>query len=198
MDAKTILDSAVQFFNDLVAPPAAPPAAPVAAAAPAEYEIKGGGKVTIDKLEAGGIVMIDGSAALPGDLELADGTKLTIGDNGVISAIELGAPAPDAPVEDLPLDMGAKFSAFETASNQKFAAYEAKLSAYEQRFAANEGQLGEYKAELGKHKEMIEKLLQFGKLMVDAPAAPADPATKVTNNFKNIDEPKKVLDLLFS
>lgn len=196
-DAKTILDNAVQFFNDLVAPAPAP-AAPVEAAAPVEYEIKGGGKVTIDKLEAGGIVMIDGSAALPGDLELADGTKLTIGDNGVISAIEMGAPAPDAPVEDLPVDMGAKFTAFETASNQKFAAYEAKLSAYEQRFAANEGQLGEYKAELGKHKEMIEKLLQFGKLMVDAPAASADPATKVTNNFKNIDEPKKALDLLFS
>lgn len=193
MDAKTILDSAVQFFSDLVAPA---PAAP--AAAPTEYEIKGGGKVAIDKLEAGGIVMIDGAAALPGDLELADGTKLTIGENGVISAIEMGTPAPEMAPEDSPLDMGAKFTAFETASNQKFAAYEAKLSAYEQRFAANEGQLGEYKAELGKHKEMIEKLLQFGKLMVDAPAAPADPATKVTNNFKNIDEPKAVRDILFS
>lgn len=197
MDAKEILGKIKQVFNELTAPVAA--AAPVVApAAPTEYEIKGGGKVMIDKLEAGGIVMIDGNPAIPGELELADGTKLTIGDNGVISAIEIGAgsgPSIDAPVVE---DMGAKFTAFETSTNEKFSAYEAKLSAYEQRFAANETQLGEYKTELGKHKEMIEKLLQFGQLMVDAPAAPADPATKITNNFKEVDEKVKPLDILFN
>jgi hypothetical protein len=199
MQAKEILAQIKQVFNDLTAPVAA--AAPeVAPAAPKEYEIKGGGMVMIDKLEAGGIVMIDGSPALVGELELADGTKLTIGDNGVISAIEMGAsaePTLEAPAASE--DMGAKFTAFENSTNEKFTAYETKLSAYEQRFAANETQLGEYKAELGKHKEMIEKLLQFGKLMVEAPAAPADPAAKVGNNFAEIDTDKiKASSILFN
>ena len=198
MEAKEILQKLKLAFNNLTAPVAAA-ATDVAPAAPTEYEIKGGGKVTIDKLEAGGIVMIDGGAALPGDLELADGTKLTIGDNGVISAIEMGAATVDTPTEDLPIDMGAKFTAFESSTNEKFTAYEAKLSAYEQRFAANENQLGEYKNELGKHKEMIEKLLQFGQLMVDAPAVQADPATKVVNAFAEVDTDKiKKSSILFN
>lgn len=201
MDAKEILGKLKQAFADLTAPVAASaPTIDATPAAPAEYEVMGGGKVMIDKLEAGGIVMIDGSPALPGDLELADGTKLTIGDNGVISAIEAGnnAPADPAAAPVTPEDMGAKFTAFETSTNEKFSQYEAKLSAYEQRFAANETQLGEYKAELGKHKEMIEKLLQFGQLMVDAPAAPADSAAKITNNFKEVDEKVKPSPILFN
>ena len=110
--------------------------------------------------------MIDGNPALVGVLELADGHKLTIGDNGVISAIqmpEMVDPTLNVVEEAKKMkpsyeDMGAKFTAFETSTNEKFASYEAKLSAYEQRFAANENQLGAYKTELSKHKEMIEKL----------------------------------------
>jgi len=200
MNAKEILDSVQLFFNNLVTPApvaaAAPPADPAAPALPTEYEIKGGGKVMIDKLEAGGIVMIDGAPALPGDLELADGTMLTVGDNGVISAI---APGAGAPPPAAPEDMGAKFTAFETSANERFASYETKLSAYDQKFAENEKQLNEYKTELGKHKEMIEKLLQFGKLMVEAPAAPADPAANITNNFSEVDAEKvKASPILFN
>jgi len=206
MDAQQILVKVKQVFNDLIAPVAA--AAPMdVPTEPKEYEIMGGGTVLIDKLEVGGIVMIDGNPALVGVLELADGHKLTIGDNGVISAIqmpEMVDPTLDV-VEEAkkmkPLDeeMGAKFTAFETSTNAKFASYEAKLSAYEQRFAANENQLGAYKTELSKHKEMIEKLLQFGQLMVDAPAAQADPAAKVANTFKAVDTEKiKASTILFN
>ena len=206
MDAQQILGKIKQVFNDLTAPvaPAAPMDVPTE---PKEYEIMGGGTVLIDKLEVGGIVMIDGNPALVGVLELADGHKLTIGDNGVISEIEM--PEMVEPTLDVveeakkmkPLEeeMGAKFTAFETSTNTKFASYEAKLSAYEQRFAANENQLGAYKTELSKHKEMIEKLLQFGQLMVDAPAAQADPAAKVANTFKAVDTEKiKASTILFN
>ena len=206
MDAQQILGKIKQVFNDLTAPVAV--AAPIdVPTEPKEYEIMGGGTVLIDKLEVGGIVMIDGNPALVGVLELADGHKLTIGDNGVISEIEM--PEMVEPTLDVveeakkmkPLEeeMGAKFTAFETSTNAKFASYEAKLSAYEQRFAANENQLGAYKTELSKHKEMIEKLLQFGQLMVDAPAAQADPAAKVANTFKAVDTEKiKASTILFN
>lgn len=176
MDAKDILSKVKLLFNDLMNPAAAASEPP--APAPNEYELKDGGKVMIDKMEAGGTVMIDGAPALAGDLELADGTKITVADNGVIAAI---TPA-SAPAE--PEDMATKFTAFETSANEKFTAYEAKFSSYEQRFAANEQKFAEYEAKLTKATEMIEQLLQFGKLMVEKPAAAADPAATVKNAFK--------------
>lgn len=183
MDAKEILGKVKQLFADLTAAPAPTPAptpAPLADA-PKEYEIAGGGMCMIDKLDVGGIVMIDGAPALPGDLELADGTKLTVGDNGVISSVTPGAAAP--PASQAPTsgeDMGAKFTALEASTNEKFMAYEAKFSAYEQRFAA-------YEEKLSKQNEMIEKLLAFGQLIVDKPQAPADPGVRKPQNnlFKN-------------
>lgn len=187
MDAKEILEKVKQVFSSLtnpVVPPPAPSPAPTPAPladAPKEYVISGGGKCMIDKLDIGGVVMIDGAPALPGDLELADGTKLTVGDNGVISAVTHGAGAPPAPpIPPSGEDMGAKFTALEAATNEKFAAYESKFSAYEQRFAA-------YDEKLNKQNEMIEKLLQFGQLIVDKPQTPPDPAVRKPQNnlFKN-------------
>lgn len=184
MEAKEILAKLKMAFNDLVNPaPAA--AAGDAPAAPKEYELKIGGKVTIDKLEAGGVVMIDGAPALPGDLELVDGTKITVGDNGVISAITPGEAAPP-PAED----MGAKFSAFETSANEKFASYEAKFTAYESRFAATELQLA-------KATKVIDKLLELNTLLVEAPAGAPDPAAKVGANFKE-EKKEKDLSILFN
>lgn len=185
MDAKEILGKVKQLFADLTSPAAPAPAPAAAADAPKEYEIAGGGKCMIDKLDVGGIVMIDGAPALPGDLELADGTKITVGDNGVISAVTPGAAAPPAPpAPPSGEDMGAKFTQLETATNEKFTTYEAKFSAYEQKFA-------DYDAKLAKQNEMIEKLLQFGQLIVDKPAAPADPGVrKLQNNLFHNEELK--------
>lgn len=177
---KDFFKSIKQQFNDFMNP--APPPNPAAAAAPpppagTEYEVAGGGKCMIDKLEVGGIVLIDGAPALPGDLELADGTKLTVGDNGVISAVTPGAAAPPPPPAGD--DMGAKFTALETTTNEKFTAYEAKFAAYEQRFQ-------QYDTKLAQYSEMINKLLQFGELMVNKPATTPDPAVhKQQNNFNN-------------
>lgn len=175
MTAKEIIEKVKILFTELTTPPAAPVAAPLAAPVVTEYDLKDGGKVSIDKLEVGGIVMIDGNPSLPGDLELADGTKLTVADNGVISAVTPGAAAPPAAHE---MDMATKFASFETSATEKFTSYEAKFTAYEQRFAANELQFEAYKTELAKYKTMIEQLLQFGKLMVEKPAALPDPAVR--------------------
>jgi hypothetical protein len=69
--------------------PAGTPPAPLPAAKPNEYTLQDGTKVSIDKLELGGIVtMADGSICPAGELTLADGTSLTIVENGVIGEIE--------------------------------------------------------------------------------------------------------------
>ena len=183
MEAKDILEKVKLFFNELVAPavPAAA-AAPPAADAAKEYELKIGGKVTIDKLEVGGVVMIDGAPAVAGDIELADGTMITVGDNGVISEIKPGMPAePPAP------DMGAQFSEFKTSAETKFAAYENKFAAYEQRFA-------DYEVKMSKATKVIEQLLQLSQLIVEAPAAAADPGVKSPAAFTEKPELQKFID----
>ena len=191
MEAKEILTKIKQLFADLTAPvAAAEPAAPEVAM-PTEYELKDGGKVMIDKLEVGGIVMVDGAAALPGDLELADGTKLTVADNGVISALTMGTGIePAEPIAEPAMeDMGAKFTAFETATNEKFANYAAK-------FEAQEIQLTKMNTQLNKANKVIEQLLTLSQLIVDAPAATPDAAAKTSNNFK--EEKQQYSPILFN
>lgn len=180
MEAKEILQKVKEYFADLTAPidPMAAPAAP-APMTPTEYELKDGGKVMIDMLEVGGIVMIDGAAALPGDIELLDGTKLTIGDNGVITAMD--EPAETVATEEAPMDMATKFAAFETSTSEKFAAYETKFA--------------EYESKLKKATKVIDQLLQLSQLIVDAPSAEADKAVRTSNTFT---EQKKDFSILFN
>lgn len=191
MEAKEILTKIKQLFADLTAPVV--PDVPVTpeVALPTEYELKDGGKVMIHKLEVGGIVMVDGAAALPGDLELADGTKLTVGDNGVISALTMGTGIePAEPIAEPAMeDMGAKFTAFETATNEKFANYAAK-------FEAQEIQLTKMNTQLNKANKVIEQLLTLSQLIVDAPAATPDAAAKTSNNFK--EEKQQYSPILFN
>jgi len=178
MEAKEILEKVKLFFNDLVAPTSVAAAVPPATSAPTmanEYELESGGTVTIDKLEVGGIVMIDGAPALPGDIKLVDGTAITIADNGMIDAITMGTGI--EPANPMVTDMTAKFSAFESFTNEKFANYETKFSAYEQRFA-------DYEVKMKKANKVIEELLKLSTLIVEAPSALPDSAVRTQNNFK--------------
>ena len=186
MEAKEILTKVKQLFNDLVAPVSAAVPTDVPVEGPKEYELKVGGMVMIDKLEVGGVVMIDGASALPGSLELIDGTMITVGDNGAITEIMLHLPEEVLPAVE---DMGVKFTAFETLTNDKFANYETK-------FAAQELQLSEMKISLAKATSVIEKLLELSTIIVEAPAAVSDVATRTQNTFK--DEQKKYSSILFN
>lgn len=184
LDAKTILEKVKLFFTELNTPVAAAEPAP----APVEYETKDGKKVTIDKMEAGGVVMIDGNPAPVGDIELVDGTVIVIGDNGVIAEVKPIAAMPETE------DMGAKFAEFQTATNEKFANYETKFAAYEQRFA-------DYEVKLGKANQVIEQLMNLSQLLVEAPASNPDAAVTQTGNFKKDvskeEKQKAAEDILF-
>ena len=107
MEAKEILQKVKEFFNELTTPEEKKPVKM------SEYQLKDGGMVQIEELTVGGVVMIDGAPALPGELELVDGTKIVVGENGVISEVK---PASETPAPEMPeMDMGSKFAAFDPA-----------------------------------------------------------------------------------
>lgn len=79
------------FFD--VAPTPMPAPAPVVQAT-TDYTLKDGTAVTIDKVEVGGVVLIAGIPAPAGDHELSDGTKITVGEGGLITAVTAAMAAP--------------------------------------------------------------------------------------------------------
>jgi hypothetical protein len=144
---------------------------------PTVAKLKDGTEVEISEMGVGGIVTIQGVPAPVGDHELEDGTVITVGDNGAITAIVPVATEP-AMVED----MSAKFSAFELSTNEKFASYEAKFADYE--------------AKLKKATKVIEGLLNLTQTLAEAPTGTPDPIVKTTNNFK--EEKGNSYDILFN
>lgn len=114
-----------------------------------EYVLESGQKVMIDKLEIGGKVSLLDEAgqmtpAPVGEHKLADGTKITLDEAGMILAIELPqaevvedvieeGPVAEAPVqEDM---MKKKIEEMQKQLDEIKMAYDAKLAAQEARFS---------------------------------------------------------------
>lgn len=115
MNAKEALDKIRELFAD-AAPTNEPEPAPAKMEAK-EYVLENGTKVMVSDLEVGGMVAVvaeDGSTspAPVGDHKLADGTTITVAENGAITAVAMPAPVEAMPAED----MAAKFAAVESAT----------------------------------------------------------------------------------
>jgi len=175
MTPKEIIEKLRLTFNELVN---APEATPIALST---YKLVDGTEVEITELAVGGIVTIAGNPAPIGDHKLEDGTTITVGDNGAITAIVPAEVMPEEP--PMQEDMTAKFSAFESATNEKFASYEAKFADYE--------------AKLQKATKVIEGLLNLTQTLAETPTGVADPIVKTTNNFKQ-ETTEKSYSVLFS
>jgi hypothetical protein len=141
-----------------------PPESPVQSMG--TVQLKDGTEVSATALEVGGVLTIGEAPAPPGEYELMDGTKLTVGEGGVISAVGTAQEAP-VPTND--------YSAQFDEINQKFTSYEEKFTAYEQRFAKAEEALSNANATIVKLITLVEK-------MADTPTA--DP-TDTKNNFQS-------------
>lgn len=175
MTPKEIIEKLRLTFNELVNTPEATPIAL------STYKLVDGTEVEITELVEGGIVTIAGTPAPIGDHKLEDGTTITVGDNGAITAIVPAEVMPEEP--PMQEDMTAKFSAFESATNEKFASYEAKFADYE--------------AKLQKATKVIEGLLNLTQTLAETPTGVADPIVKTTNNFKQ-EKTEKDYSVLFS
>jgi len=141
-----------KFLGELpVAPPVVPNTAPDKLGN--DSTLKDGTVVTIDRLEVGGVVMIGDAPAPAGVHELSDGTKVTVGEGGVITLVEAGAMAP---VEDY---------------SRQFAAYEERLSGYEQKFTEHINAYNALAGEFSKAKEQMSQLVQLVGQIIETPTA---------------------------
>ena len=178
MTPKEIIEKLRLTFNELVNNDVTVESTPVALST---YKLVDGTEVEITELAVGGVVTIAGTPAPIGDHKLEDGTTITVGDNGAITAIVPAEVMPEEP--PMQEDMTAKFSAFESATNEKFASYEAKFADYE--------------AKLQKATKVIEGLLNLTQTLAETPTGVADPIVKTTNNFKQ-ETTEKSYSVLFS
>ena len=178
-DAQTILSQVQQFFSELVKGEetfaenmpevsGTPEAAPVKMM---EAKLKDGTIVEVTQMAVGGIVTIAGAPAPVGEHMLEDGTMIVLGDNGAIMEIKPKQEDEISVEVEVPQteDMSAKFAAFESATNEKFAAYEEKFAQYE--------------GKLTQANKVIEGLMQISKMLVEAPQANADASVKTSNAF---------------
>lgn len=180
-DAQTILEKVQQFFVELVKEDQtfadAPKMEDASGTPKMEEEVKmmdaklaDGTMVQVTELAVGGVVTIEGVPAPVGEHQLEDGTIIVVGDNGAI--MEIKPKMEDTPsMEEPPMqeDMSAKFAAFESATNEKFAAYEEKFAAYE--------------TKLTQANKVIEGLMQISKMLVEAPQGTPDASVKTSNAF---------------
>lgn len=156
-----------QFFDGtpLIQPTPAPvPApAPTPQALNTDYQLKDGTAVTVDKLEVGGTVLIAGMPAPAGEHELADGTKLTVGEGGLITLVTPGAMAPPAPAFS-----EAQMSAMSEAIAKAINSYKEEMAA--EKLAATQ-QLQAAEAKLTKQQETIAGLFGLVEQLAETPTA---------------------------
>ena len=171
--AQNILNKVSMFFAELVGNeqmpmPSGETAAPVKMM---EAKLKDGTIVEVTELAVGGIVTIEGAPAPVGEHILESGETIVLGDNGVIMEIKPKMEDEVSVEVEVPVveDMSAKFAAFESATNEKFTAYENKFAQYE--------------AKLGQANKVIEGLMQISKMLVEAPQSAPDAGVKTSNNF---------------
>jgi hypothetical protein len=171
--AQNILNKVSMFFAELVGNesmpmPSGETAAPVKMM---EAKLLDGTIVEVTELAVGGIVTIEGVPAPVGEHTLENGDMIVLGDNGVIMEIKPKMEDEVSVEVEVPVveDMSAKFAAFESATNEKFTAYESKFAQYE--------------AKLVQANKVIEGLMQISKMLVEAPQSAPDAGVKTSNAF---------------
>ena len=145
------------------------------------YSLEDGTKIMIDKLEVGGIVTLeDGSPAPVGEHTLADGTKIVVGEGGVIAEIMPKEVEEDKVEIEIESAEDVKKKEDEEMK-KKIAEMEGKFSAYEANFSALQSDYEGLKAAFGKQSEAMQGLIQLVDTLVNVPSQ--EPA-EVPNSFK--------------
>jgi hypothetical protein len=131
MTAKEAIEKIRAMFAETPAPEPMPEPEPAKMEAK-EYVLEGGQKVLVSELEIGGMVQLvdDAGQTAPapaGDHKLADGTVITLGENGLITAISVPAVEPE-PTAEPGEDMGKKVAEMSAQFDAKVAEMQTQLA----------------------------------------------------------------------
>jgi hypothetical protein len=157
-----------EFFDGTALINPAPPAAPPAAPAPTvqtmmDYKTKDGMAVSVDKLEVGGTALMNGVPAPAGEIEFEDGTKLTVGEGGVITAVTPAMTAAPA------LTM----AEVEGMITKAITAYKEQMQQAQllSKLEAAEKMLADHKTTMAAQDKKIQGLFQIVEKLADIPTA---------------------------
>ena len=175
MTAKEALDKIRGMFADM--PPAPTPEPEPAKMEAKEYVLEGGQKVLVSELEIGGMVQLVDDAgntapAPAGDHKLADGTTITLGENGLITAITVPA---------VEVESGMK-------PEEDMAALRAAL------LAAIDAQAAKFAEDLVATNDRIRTLADVFSAMMQTPAA--NPLGQPKHNFEQTESKEEKLKRL--
>lgn len=132
-----IKDLIGKFKKDFFDVPPVPAPTPTPAPVPdpankfADYMTKDGKTVSIDKMEVGGIMQMAGAPCPAGEYELQDGTKVTVGEGGVISAVTPVQMAAAITMEQVNAAIAQAIEAYKATTVQATTQIETKLTAAE-------------------------------------------------------------------
>jgi hypothetical protein len=193
---------ALEQIRSLFAAPEMPAAQvepETAALSTKEYVLEDGTKVLVSELEIGGMVSVlaeDGtSAPAPaGEHKLADGTVITVGENGTIQSVVMPeAPAQEPPMEEMKAALAAIKSELDESNAARVAASES--------FTA---QIEQFRAALAATEDKLRVMASVMEGLLDTPSAePVEPARdkfeaigpsrqdQITDFLKTIDQMKK-------
>ena len=174
-----------------------------------EYDLADGTKISADKLEVGGTVKVGDAVAAPGEYALADGSSVTVGENGVITAVT------PKPVEDMstPEGMRKAYDKFATGSpeerlgnlemvakalmeysfgwqlreQEQKATAEAAMKVYKDNLAATQ-------ATVVSQNEMLKQMFALVSEMAGAPVGDPPINTKKKSSFSNVEAKNKSLE----
>lgn len=156
----TVKDMLVTLKQKFLGEPAPVPA-PAPNPAPTQvlntdYQLKDGTAITVDKLESGGVVLIAGAPAPAGQHELADGTKITVGEGGVITEVMAASQAAPEPPADY---------------SKQFGEITERFNSFEQRFTQQSDTINQLSQSFAKQNEMLSNLVDIVGKLAETPTA---------------------------
>lgn len=126
-----------------------------------DYILQDGTKISVDKLEVGGMVTINGTPAPDGEHQLQDGTVIQTKDGAIV---EISTPAEEVVDESVTTDMAAE-----------------KMAAIDKTVAENCAKIKMIEETMAKQSEAIKSMMALVEKMAQAPIS--EPAATVKNQY---------------
>ena len=162
-----------EYFDGtpLVTPaPAAPTPAPQGQQM--DLQLKDGTQVSVDKMEVGGVLLIGGMPAPAGEHEFSDGTKVTVGEGGVITLV--------TPVNAAVAQPALTMAEVEMAINKALTAYTEKMAAEKLAQATATTQT------LTKQNETIKELFNICEQLAEIPTVDSPTENRTTFSSEKV------------